>query len=440
MRFENTRNLIFQDIHIFNIILVSVLSFLQFTFIGKVIGLTSYGIMLAYSVVFFFYNLRIKRFYTPWILYVIVLFYLYFLIATCANGSVMMFGSSLLQLLFICLISFFDRNTTSYVKDFISISKVLIILSLFMGCGSVIIGLIVYLYPEMISSLPMGISEYLKSVAGSFPVRLTGLAWHPNSSAKLCLIGSMFSIYLLTCEEIQSVKWKILAIINTFFSLYFIGIATNSRTSLIVLFSFCFIYGFIYAFKIKKGNKAVLKTIIYIVIVLFAILILFLVLISVSTEFKNYLLNDILRISTISTATGRTTIYKIAFELGENDRLFGFHPDRLDERVHVASTHNLFLELLSFGGVPSLVLYAIFFFYTLYVSWKNLTLKTLMEKQQVLCAFLFCYIVCYFIYGIAERASVNGVGEIAVLAQIVFGITHVINHNEAGLSKQEVIE
>ena len=428
MRFENTRNLIFQDIHIFNIILVLVLSFLRFSFLGNA-GLVIYGILLAYSVFFFFYNLRYKKLYITWLFWIIIAYYLYFFIAVCISGNIIRFGASLFQLLFICLISFYIRGTNSYIQDFISIAKVIIALSLFMSVGSLLIGIFVCLSSDAISTIPYRLSSFLIKVAGSFPARLTGFAGQPNNSARLCLLGAMFSIYLLTCEEKQNIKWKILSIVNVVISLYFIAIATNSRTSLISLFVFSFVYLSIYSFKIKNDDKYVLKTIFYVIVSLLSIIILGVILINVFSHLKEFLFQDVFRISTIKTGTGRTSIFKVALELIRGNLLFGFNQEELVERVGVASTHNLFLEVLSYGGLPSLVLYLIYISYTFYVACSNLRHKNLSIRYQILNTFLLSYIICYLICGIAERVSVNGSEEIAAIAQIVFCITHVIRYN-----------
>ena len=75
--------------------------------------------------------------YRPWILYVLIAYYIYFFIASCVNGSVVKyFGASCIQLLFLSLITFYRRDVDSCVNDFISIAKLSIILSLIMNIGS----------------------------------------------------------------------------------------------------------------------------------------------------------------------------------------------------------------------------------------------------------------------------------------------------------------
>lgn len=432
---------LFDDIHKYYCVLIFVLTFLRFSFLSF-LGPTSlviYGIILVYSIIFFLWNLSKKELYTPWIFFVVICFYLYHLLSVCINGGVIRYGSALLQLLFICLISFYNRPVDSYIKDFISISKILIVLSLGMSIGSLLVGLFVYFSPDKINNLPEAVSFYLRNVSGRFPVRLTGLAWQPNSSARLCLMGSIFSIYLITCEDRQSIKWKVLAIINLVFSLFFIAILTNSRTSLIVLLSFAAIYGFIYAFRIKKGNIFVAKIIIFVAIALLAFVILFFIAISLSPEIRDFLINDIFRVSSISTGTGRTTVFKTAFDLLKGKWLFGFDTDELHEKVNVYSTHNLFLEVLAYGGFPSLIMYCVFFFYTFHVAWKNLKSKNIITSNKVFFCFLFCYIISYFICGIAENANVNGAEEMSLIAQIVFCCTHVCNYNMAKEDERNIL-
>lgn len=413
------------DIHRFYLSIISICTLLSFNFFGK-IGLPLYGIMLAYSIILFFQNKK-KEFYRHWSLYILVAYYLYFFIALCVNGAVTSYGVSCIQLLFLSLITFYRRDIDSYVKDFVAIARISIILSLIMSIGSIIIGLVVYFAPEIINTLPAGISNYFKVVAGSYPIRLTGFSFQPNVSARVCLLGTIFSIYMLTCEEKQNRKWYALAISNIIVSLYFIVFATNSRTSLIVLFIFSVSYLFIYAFILKKGNKNILKIILLIAVILLALIVLVIIAISISPEIKEFLLNDIFRVSTISTGTGRTTVFKTALELGKGNRLFGFYPGELKERVGVTSTHNLFLELLSYGGIPSLVLYAIFFFYTFYVSYKNMKCNTIVLRERVLCSLFFCYILSYFVCGMAENASVIGSDEFALISTIVLCCTHMVN-------------
>ena len=415
------------DIHRFYLIVISVCTLLSFNFLGE-FGLVVYGVLLLYSVILFFYNKKMEL-YRPWILYVLIAYYIYFFIASCVNGSVVKyFGASCIQLLFLSLITFYRRDVDSCVNDFISIAKLSIILSLIMNIGSLVIGISVYFFPEMINGLPQFISGFFKNVAGNFPIRLAGFAFQPNSSARVCLLGTIFSIYLLTCEEKQNRKWYALAISNIIISLYYIVFATNSRTSLIVLFIFSVSYLFIYAFILKKGNKNILKIILLIAVILLALIVLVIIAISISPEIKEFLLNDIFRVSTISTGTGRTTVFKTALELGKGNRLFGFYPGELKERVGVTSTHNLFLELLSYGGIPSLVLYAIFFFYTLYVSYKNMKCNTIVLRERALCSLFFCYILSYFVCGMAENVSVMGSEEFGLISTLILCSTNMIRY------------
>lgn len=414
-------NKLLSDVHTYFIVSITSIVLIAFNMFGF-LGLILYALLLIYSILFLLNKIKQNRILTPPIFFVMVAYYLYFFLAVCINGSVIQLGSSILQLFLFSLIAFSLRNTNEMIADITSAAKIVTIASLTMAIGSISIALFTYYNLDYVHSLHLISNQFIK-ITGNFPTRLSGFNLNPNGTAEFCLVGIISSYFILTFS--RKTKWIILAIVNMIFSAYIIVIATNSRTNMVALAFFSLIYFILYFAIVSNKNKGSRKLAFYIIGCVLIVLIVILALLSSYKPAREFFLDKILRISSLSTASGRDSVYKTALHLGEGHRLFGYNIRTLKDSI-APHTHNMFLELLSFSGVPGLILFIIYYFFTLYIAIRNLLNKTLMHNEKAFCCFILCFILYYFVQGIPENAGVDSIRLSSVFAQLFFAFTHII--------------
>ena len=419
-------NIFFYDIHSFLLVTVSCLLLLNLNFLGT-LGLVIYGIMIAYSAFFFILNYKKRQDFCkkPFIFYFIIAYYSYFLFAVFINGSFSYNGPALIQLFLLYLIVILRQNNAEILEDIKSVAKILTVFGLIAGIGSIGIAIFTYYYPEAVSLLPEKIGEVFFNMTQGFPLRLAGYRYHPNGTAQACFTSLMFSIYLLSIAD--SSKWKVLSLLNCFIAVYLIVIATNSRTNIVCLALFLFLYFIIYFFVLNKENKQLNKIKNSIVIITLGLLLVFSLIVFFYEPAKEFLFSRVLRVSSIKDASGRDDVYKIAYELGQGHRILGYDMHQLRVAGNVDHAHNLFLQLLSAGGIPTLALFCISFFITIFFATKNLIrIKHDLSIRKLNC-FFFCFIICYFIQGIPEISGVDNMSPFAICSQIIFAYINVID-------------
>ena len=265
---------------------------------------------------------------------------------------------------------------------------------------------------------------FLKTM-GEYPRRMAGIATHPNYTAEFCLVGTMLSFYLITTEK--SRKWKTFSLLNIIISFFIIFIATSSRTSMVCMLFFTCAFLCFYFYSNRKDAKIV-KRMKYILFCLLFIALICIILFFISDSFKKFVNEHVLRVSSLKTASGRDSVYKVAFELGKGHRIFGYNDKELANRI-ASHAHNMYLQLLSFSGIPGLVLYCIYFFYTIYLAIKNFFNNAFDSSEKLLNCLFLSYLICYILYGIPEDAGVNWMKAISVYAQIIFASIHILNYN-----------
>lgn len=410
------------DIHTFFLITIGTIIILNFSFLGF-FGLIIYGLLIGYSLLFFAYNIRRQKMLQIPMLYVLIAYYLYFLLAVCINGSVIVNGAAILQLFLFSLIAFFVRDSKDLIKDITAIAKMMIIAGIFMSLGSLLIALLCHTNPDLINDLPSKIGAFLVKVTGDFPRRLTGLNNNPNGTAEFCTVSTIMSIFILTFE--RKTKWVVLSLINIICSLNLIVLWTNSRTNMAALFAFTMAYFIIFFFISNNENKSLKKIAIIIITVVVICTLIMTAIILTSQTLRDFILERVLRSSSLKTASGRDSVYRVAVELGEGHRLFGYNISELAQRI-APHAHNMFLQLLSFAGVPGLVLFSIYFLYTSYVAIKNLLNKTFSQEIKNFNCFLACYIFYFFVEGIPETAGVDSMRMSSILLQLVLAYTYII--------------
>lgn len=414
-----------KDIKTFLIVSISVISVIQIEVFGT-FGLIMYGLLIAYGIVFILLNFReLNILYKP-ISIIAFAYYFYFILADCINGNFVLTGPSLIQYLILLVIAFSIRPTSQLNSTILSIAKIMTIMGIIVSLSSVFIALLTYYFPSLITKLPQYFTNICITSTGSFPGRASGVLGNANITGGYSFVCAIFSIYLMFTY--QNKKWKYISCINYILSIYIVFIFCNSRSFTLALISstiiFVFLY-FLHVYRYDKQKIKVFKIIIICAVILFSILLISILCIP---QFRTFVFDRIIRVTSLSDGSGRLEIYRTALEMGKGNRVFGYSFKDLEAITGRSHAHNIFIELLSFGGIPSLLLFCIFFFYTGFVAIKNIFAKNTSKECCILSIFILAYGVGYFICGLVE-SDINRMRMTTVCLQLALGFTHVIAYN-----------
>ena len=352
----------FFDVHWLLSITIASIAVLQFG-VFSTLGLVLYGVLLAYNFVGIILNCKNKRINWTFTFVTGAGYFLYYIFASLFNGNFIDIASVLFQYLLIFIISFFIRDEKYIEKDFLSLAKILTISGLAMAVLSILLAVFSTAFPDFFSSLPdYEVFYELKKRTCNIAVdRLVGFGGNPITTAFYCYVSVAFSIYLLS--RTVRFAWKITALCNFIISSFTISFLARSRTYMGALATFLIIYFFIYYCVINKDNPRKWKNFKIILTLAFILFALFLILFFVSSEFKSFILNDV---------------------------------------------HNMYLEILTFGGVPSLVLFMLYTVSAIIVSVKNFIFKNhISQVCLVINCLALAYIISYLVGGISEPGAVR---------------------------------
>lgn len=418
-----------------NVILVTIASIaiLQFG-VFSLLGLAVYGLLLAYNLFSIIYNLREKKIYVNIVFLLGISYCIYFLVSSVVNGNIADVGSTILQYLLIFVVASFIRGDDSIKKDIVSLSKVLTIAGLSMAVLSILLALAGEMFPSFFQSLPEWepFTEIQKRLCNIPQERLVGFGGNPITTAYYCYTGLLFSIYLCSVE--CSKNWKILVYLNILVSSITIIFLTRCRTYAIALFAFAFLYISIYYFWISKDNKLKKRNFKIIATVCIAILAILIVIFIASDSFRDFILNDIIRIQNLSTLSNRLEIFYNSYNAGIGHRWFGVNADQFEQTI-AYHTHNAYLEVLTFGGLPCLILFLLYLFFSLITAIAVLRSKN--KDVQIIACFIFSFIIGYMVGGIAEPGSIRAMRIIFPVMQVLLAFISVLHHNM--LSKNDCV-
>lgn len=411
------------DARKFFLITITIIAIIQIDIFGT-LGLIAYGILILYGVAFIVINNRNLNIYTAPIFYVACAFYLYFILANCINGSFVLRGPSLVQYFLLCIVAFSLRSIESLKKDVKYFCFILTVLGLIQSVSSIVMALTTYYSPDFVSSLPSVIEALFKEVAGAFPIRGTGLIQNANLTGGYSFVCGIFSLYLFFITDNK--KWKILAFINFILSFYLVFFFCASRTFMLALISSLFVFGILRICDVCKNPKNRMYVIRVLIALLVCAIMIFIAIFWVFPSAKDFLSDRVLRISSLSDGSGRLHIWVTALELGKGNRLFGYSYKNLENTLGYGNVHNSLLEMLSFGGVPTLVLFLIYFSYTLYIAVRILKRVTdLSVSDKLFLYFIVSYIIGYFVSGFTE-SDINRMKMTTLMFTIFLGYIHVV--------------
>ena len=419
-----------------NVILVTIASIaiLQFG-VFSLLGLAVYGLLLLYNLFSIIYNLREKKLYVN-IVFLLGAFYcIYFLISSVANGNIADVGSTILQYLLIFVVASFIRDDDSIKKDIASISKILTIAGLAMTVLSILLSLAGEMFPSFFQNLPEWepFTEIQKRLCNIAQERLVGFGGNPITTAYYCYTGMLFSIYLCSAE--CSRKWKILSCLNILVSSITIIFLTRCRTYTVALLAFLFFYGLIFCLKLMGNKKARTRSFKHIIIFLVALIIIVLsALFIFSYSFRDFILNEVIRVQNLSTLSNRLEIFYNSYNAGIGHRLFGVNADQFEQTI-AYHTHNAYLEVLTFGGLPCLILFLLYLFFSLITAITGLRSKD--KDVQLIACFIFSFIIGYMVGAMTEPGSIRAMRIIFPVMQVLLAFMSVLHHNM--LSKKDCV-
>lgn len=407
------------DVHWLLIITITSIAVLRFG-VFSWLGLITYGVLLVYNIFGIFYNYASGgRINWCFHLYIGVIFIIYFLVASFFNGNSSDWAT-IFQYGLILIIASFVRDEKKIEKDYSSLAKVLTIAGICMTMLSILIAVVGTTFHDFFFGLPeYELFHRLKKKICDIRVdRLVGFGDNPITTSFYCFATIVFSVYLFSITSVQ--KWKILASINIVISSVLIAFLARSRTYMGALVVFLGIYFFIYYRVLNKRDSQKQRNFKILLILVCCCILLFILALTLSDLFRNFIVGKVLRVQNIDTLSNREDIFVRAINAGEGHRIFGISVKWFQENI-ASHTHNMYLEVLTFGGIPSLMFFVLLIICDLFFSIKNLVNRQYMSKtMQLVNCLAFAYVVSYLIGGITEPGGVRTMR----LASSVFYLMH----------------
>lgn len=417
--------LFLRDPRIFLLVTFMSIAVIQIDIFG-VLGLIVYGLLIAYGVVFIAVNFKNLHLLKHPVFYIACAYYLYFILANVINGSFNLRGPSIVQYFLLCVVAFSVRPADEIRRDVITVAKFMTVIGIIQAVFCIFAALLLYNAPQFVDNTPEFFSALIHEVADGFPVRASGLVQNANLTAGYEFVSGILSFFLLL-NYAKNREWIWPAIINIALAIYIVFVYCASRTYMLAGMSFSLAFLVLYYFGVCRENEKQRKIFHVCLICIFALIVIAIMILVCSPAVRDFLLNRVLRIDSLSTGSGRLNIWKTSIELGKGNRLFGISYEALEDATGFSNTHNSLLEMLAFGGIPTLVLFIIYYLYTLFVAGKVI-LKGKMDSQTMLFfCFLVAYILGHFVAGMTE-SDINRLKMTTLLFSISMGFIHVINY------------
>ena len=423
-----------RDTRTFIMTSVIALSILQIEIFGT-LGLVIYGLLIAYGIVFLAINFRKLNILTGPAFYIACAYYLYFILASVVNGGYTDFASPLLQFFILAIVAFSIRPVEEIRQDIMTIAKFMTVMGIIVAASSLLICLFTYYCPDALATLPSVVKDYFEVFTGSFPSRASGIMGNANMTGDFSFACFLFSMYLLVSQK--NMKWIVACLINLALSAYLVFFLCASRTCMlgIACAVICFVVFYSYS-VVRTYGEAQRKRFFTVLAVFCVVAVLLIVICFCVPSIRNFLLDRVIRIDSLNTGSGRIEVFQKSIELGEGHRIFGYNIGeelRLVTSSKAPHAHNIFLEALAAGGVPTLVLFCVLLIYSGLISLKNCFGKDLRFDDRVLFGFILTFYVAYVVCGMTA-ALINRMRISIVCFQLMLGYVHVINYQ---LKKQE---
>ena len=428
---DRIKNLL--SIHWILTITIATIAVLQFTIFG-VVGLVTYFLLLIYNLIGLIYCWRIekKRVYICPTFILGIAYCGFYIISSLVNGNYKNITSTILQYLLILILAFYIRTDSFIINDVLSISKVLTVAGIVMSVISVVLAILGTAFPDFFFSLPnfQVFDEIRIKICDITKERLIGFAGNPNTTALYCYVCIIASIFLTSVAK-QAI-WKYFSVLNILVSGSVIILLSRSRTNILSLVAFACSFLFVYYLIVYKADPIKRKTFKLILISVFVLCLLAFIVIFLSPAFRSFIFNDILRIDSVKNIGNREFIFEAAIEMGSGNRLFGINSDIFEDSI-APHTHNMYLEVITFAGVPCFILFISYLLAATGIVILNFKkLHNASVEAKVLNCFCFSFLLGYFIGGLTEPGGVSSMRLIFPVLQVLIASACVMHYN-AGL-------
>lgn len=426
------------NIHWLLTLTIASIAVLQFAIFGG-IGLATYFLLLIYNLIGLIYCWRVekKRVYICPTLVLGVAYCVLYIISSMVNGNYKNSTSTILQYLLILIIAFYIRSDSNIIDDVLSISKVLTVAGIAMSVLSVVLAVLGTALPEFFSSLPScQIFDYIRKITCDITKeRLIGFAGNPNTTAFYCYVCVLASIFLISITK--QAMWKYFSVLNILVSGTVIILLSRSRTNILSLAVFACSFLFVYYLIVYKADPFKRKTFKLILIFGFVLCLFVFIVIFLSPDFRSFIFNDILRIDSVKNIGNREFIFEAAIEMGSDNRLFGINSDIFEDNV-ASHTHNMYLEVITFAGVPCFILFIGYLLAALVTAVLNFRKQhNASIETKVLNCFCISFLLGYLVGGFTEPGGVSSMRLIFPVLQVIIASICVMYYN-AGLKKMEI--
>lgn len=362
------------------------------------VGLVGYGLLIALDLIMLLVNYKhLTSFRSP-IKLIGIFFFLSYLLSISINGNFPYMASTIGQFLLITILCFQQDSTDKIQSNVSFIAKTLTIIGIINASCSYLVSFIYSDFPNTVASIA-NIYPYFNQIGSPHDYRLVGLQGNPNNTSAYMYISALMALYIFTTQDL---KWKIIATCDMILAFLIIIISSNSRTSTIALVVGFTIYLLTYFLVIERDNKEKRKIFFILLLILLICILAFIILLVANPQFKDYFFTKIIRIDSLKTGSSRDQVYEIAIKLWKENLLFGYNRNEIISRRELFHTHNNCLEILSFGGIITFVLWLLYFIYTNCIGIKMLlSSKFNKELKQTLCLML-SILISHIFWGLTE--------------------------------------
>ena len=322
------------------------------------------------------------------------------------NKEVMVYGLASLINLLLFVVGFYAVSSDNLLHETYRVTKVLTVVTLFICLISYLIRPFMLTFPQLNDLYIWGHKFCFSGIANT-NYRWNGYARHPNQTGMICAAGiiSSFIFFMLA----KSKKEIALAIINIMLNGIFLFLV-SSRSPLLASISFVvtFLIYYLIAGGFKKAPQITRRLIILISIALLFLCCLAIVFIA-SPSFRDYLLNKIIRVDNIKTATGRTQLQETILSefFAKKSFLKGLSNTYINDITDGFGPHNAFIQVLASVGFPGFILLCLSIVIPLIYTIRLLLKRnTLTESELLLSAIAFGSIIAMIIQNSFEVAYI----------------------------------
>lgn len=398
------------------LITIAALTFLEIEPFNDIIRFVLFFLLIAYSVLFF--SVNVKKLSTTPLFGLVTTFFALSTLSFIIHGDFMRVGFSHIQYIFLFFNASVIISNEDMSENIKALAKWFTIFGLFI-CLFPPVASLIFKNSEFFHSLKNPLWQDLINAPYDFPNRYDSML-NPNHIAILIGVAGFFS-FILIYEE-KRIGWIVAAVANVIASFFFIIFAYASRSSMAFLaisFGSFVILSLIF---LKDKNKRNISLIL--LLSGLAVLALMLILFMFSDNFRMIMLEKVLRVSSIKTATGRDIRHKLAIEGALASPVFGVPLDAYSTVFSVLDNarypHNMFLDIWLKFGTPCFIIYIAVVIYSFVVMMIRM-IKTSDSAEKMASLFCICLLLGIVVQSLVEDCAYGGYYIKGFTFSLIFG-------------------